>query len=140
MHQFLLAEIFKFIFSCRKEFLEIFRIFIWNFNHHFQNNVCENSPTRCAPPCSFLVNNTYYILVDIYCTVLIRRIYISNSRTIISIIQNQCEICQQCCEVNIEKVVLVYFQLTLNRLYPLFMLLLLTLSITCWVRIVITYV
>ena len=52
-------------------------------------------PLAMSPPCSILVNNTQYILADIDCTVLIRRIYISRSCTIISIFQNQYEICSK---------------------------------------------
>ena len=45
-------------------------------------------PLAVSPPFSILVKNTKSILADIDCTVLIRRIYISSSRTIISILQN----------------------------------------------------
>ena len=61
-------------------------------NPGFKLQILEHLLWRTVPlavpdPCSILVDNTSYILVDIDCTVLFRRIS-SSSRTVISILQN----------------------------------------------------
>ena len=63
MHQLLLADILKFTIS-----VLILENLLWS-----------TVPRTVSPPCTILVNNTYYIFVDIDCTNLIRRIYMSNS-------------------------------------------------------------
>ena len=63
MHQLLLADILKFTIS-----VLILENLLWS-----------TVPRAVSPPCTILVNNTYYIFVDIDCTNLIRRIYMSNS-------------------------------------------------------------
>ena len=84
-----------------------------------------------SPPCSILVNNTWYILADIDSAVLSRRIYISSSRTIISnppkLVWKLFKISKKCCSG--------VFLANLSRLHMFFMLLLLTFSITCWIHI-----
>ena len=126
-------------FSFRKEILEAFcSVLIQDFNQKFFYNTFGKEQSHQL--CLFLlvsqrIIHKIYFLADIDCTVLIRGIYISSSRTIISILQNQCEICLKL-TIKRRKVVLVSSLITLSRLHTLFLLLLLTLSITCWVHIV----
>ena len=72
-------------------------VFIQDFNLKFYNTFCEEQSHWL---CLLLVVSqpkvhNIYILADIDCTVLIRRIYIISSHTVISILQNQCEICSK---------------------------------------------
>ena len=80
MHQLLLADTLKFTISV---LLYLSRISTTNSKTPF----VKNSPTSCVSSLYILVNNTYYILADIDGTVLIR-IFLSSSRTIISILKN----------------------------------------------------
>ena len=71
---------------------------MFSFRKEFSKTLCKyinlESPNHrtvslaISAPCSILVDNTYYILVDTDCTVLFRRIQIRSSPTVILIFQN----------------------------------------------------
>ena len=94
LHQLLLVDILKFIISVlEKNFQKLFvSVFLQDFNHKFCKTFCEEQSHQL---CLLLllsqcVIHNIYILADIECKVLIRRIYISSSYTIISTLHSQC--------------------------------------------------